>query len=195
MAISHGRLVKRRHLGPPGSPAREGVAVGDGLVFVGLTRRESDRASRGNRASWSGKPSLRRSGARAVRRRFGCALVRRWIGIRRHRMRTTDTEARLSLSMRRLGTRHGASLSCPLRENRDPTLGRRTMTRGNTAAALSGWSERTDPELGLVFYATGNAVPQYGGENRPGDNLYTDCVVALDSQDRQASLALPDGPP
>jgi quinohemoprotein ethanol dehydrogenase len=40
----------------------------------------------------------------------------------------------------------------------------------------------TDPELGLVFYATGNAVPQYGGENRPGDNLYTCSLVALESK-------------
>jgi quinohemoprotein ethanol dehydrogenase len=39
-----------------------------------------------------------------------------------------------------------------------------------------------DPELGLDFYVTGNAVPQYGGENRPGDNLYTDCVIALDNK-------------
>jgi quinohemoprotein ethanol dehydrogenase len=39
-----------------------------------------------------------------------------------------------------------------------------------------------DPELGLDFYVTGNAVPQYGGEHRPGDNLYTDCVIALDNK-------------
>jgi glucose dehydrogenase/plastocyanin len=39
-----------------------------------------------------------------------------------------------------------------------------------------------DPKLGVQFYATGNAVPQYGGEHRPGDNLYTDCVVALDNK-------------
>ena len=32
----------------------------------------------------------------------------------------------------------------------------------------------------MIFYATGNAVPQYGGENRPGDNLFTDCLIALD---------------
>jgi glucose dehydrogenase/plastocyanin len=37
-----------------------------------------------------------------------------------------------------------------------------------------------DPDLGLVFYGTGNAVPQNGGDTRPGDNLYTASVVALD---------------
>ena len=37
-----------------------------------------------------------------------------------------------------------------------------------------------DAELGLVYLETGNAVPQWGGELRPGDNLYNDSVVALD---------------
>lgn len=37
-----------------------------------------------------------------------------------------------------------------------------------------------DAELGLVYFNTGNAVPQYAGEDRPGDNLYTCSIVALD---------------
>ena len=37
-----------------------------------------------------------------------------------------------------------------------------------------------DPALGLVFYGTGNAFPYQGGELRPGNNLYTNSVVALD---------------
>jgi len=37
-----------------------------------------------------------------------------------------------------------------------------------------------DEELGLVYLETGNAVPQWGGEHRPGDNLYNNSVVALD---------------
>src|SRR5688572_26715657 len=37
-----------------------------------------------------------------------------------------------------------------------------------------------DEELGLVYLETGNAVPQWGGELRPGDNLYNNSVVALD---------------
>ena len=41
-------------------------------------------------------------------------------------------------------------------------------------------SPSIDPELGLVYVGTGNAVPQFGGELRPGDNLYTDSVIALD---------------
>jgi PQQ-dependent dehydrogenase (methanol/ethanol family) len=37
-----------------------------------------------------------------------------------------------------------------------------------------------DEALNLVYLQTGNAVPQFGGEVRPGDNLYDNSVVALD---------------
>src|SRR5215510_4712910 len=37
-----------------------------------------------------------------------------------------------------------------------------------------------DPELNLVFWGTGNAGPDYNGEAREGDNLYTASIVALD---------------
>lgn len=37
-----------------------------------------------------------------------------------------------------------------------------------------------DPELGLVYYITGNAVPMFGGEARKGDNLYTASILALE---------------
>ncbi len=42
-----------------------------------------------------------------------------------------------------------------------------------------------DPKLGLDVYVTGNAVPQYGGEYRPGDNLFTDSIVGLDARTGQ----------
>jgi alcohol dehydrogenase (cytochrome c) len=37
-----------------------------------------------------------------------------------------------------------------------------------------------DADLGLVYLETGNAVPQWGGELRPGNNLFDNSVVALD---------------
>jgi alcohol dehydrogenase (cytochrome c) len=37
-----------------------------------------------------------------------------------------------------------------------------------------------DPELNLLFYGTGQPGSEWSGENRQGDNLYTDCIVALD---------------
>jgi alcohol dehydrogenase (cytochrome c) len=38
-----------------------------------------------------------------------------------------------------------------------------------------------DPELNLLYWGTGNPSPQVNGELRPGDNLYTCSVVALDA--------------
>jgi alcohol dehydrogenase (cytochrome c) len=37
-----------------------------------------------------------------------------------------------------------------------------------------------DAALGLVYWATGNPCPDYNGDERKGDNLYTNSVVALD---------------
>jgi quinohemoprotein ethanol dehydrogenase len=37
-----------------------------------------------------------------------------------------------------------------------------------------------DPELGMVYFATGNAGPDYTGSIRPGDNLYNASMLALD---------------
>ena len=37
-----------------------------------------------------------------------------------------------------------------------------------------------DPETNTLFWGTGNAAPDFEGSQRPGDNLYSDCVLALD---------------
>jgi alcohol dehydrogenase (cytochrome c) len=36
-----------------------------------------------------------------------------------------------------------------------------------------------DPELDTLFWATGNPGPDYNGDERKGDNLYSDCILAL----------------
>ena len=43
-------------------------------------------------------------------------------------------------------------------------------------------SPSIDPELGLIYFGTGNASPGYADDKRPGDNLYTASLVALDIQ-------------
>lgn len=40
-----------------------------------------------------------------------------------------------------------------------------------------------DPELDLLYWTVGNPGPDFNGAVRPGDNLYTDSVVALDPDD------------
>ena len=37
-----------------------------------------------------------------------------------------------------------------------------------------------DPSLGLVYFVTGNPIPPFGGEERPGNNLFTCTVLALE---------------
>lgn len=37
-----------------------------------------------------------------------------------------------------------------------------------------------DPELNTLYWPTSNAAPDFLGDSRPGDNLYTACVLALD---------------
>jgi alcohol dehydrogenase (cytochrome c) len=62
-------------------------------------------------------------------------------------------------------------------EVRDSWGGTSWMTGGG-----SSWVTGTyDPELGLVYWGIGNPAPDFNGDVRPGDNLYTDCVVALEA--------------
>jgi alcohol dehydrogenase (cytochrome c) len=44
------------------------------------------------------------------------------------------------------------------------------------------WNTGTyDPETNLTIWGVGNAGPDYNGDVRPGDNLYTSSIVALDA--------------
>jgi alcohol dehydrogenase (cytochrome c) len=37
-----------------------------------------------------------------------------------------------------------------------------------------------DPELDIVYWPTGNPAKEYNGDHRKGDNLYADCILALE---------------
>jgi alcohol dehydrogenase (cytochrome c) len=37
-----------------------------------------------------------------------------------------------------------------------------------------------DPKLNTIYWGTSNPSPDFDGDSRPGDDLYTDCVLALD---------------
>jgi alcohol dehydrogenase (cytochrome c) len=49
---------------------------------------------------------------------------------------------------------------------------------GGAAAWFNGGAY--DPETGLLYFGTGNPGPIFSYLQRPGDNLYSDCLVALD---------------
>jgi quinohemoprotein ethanol dehydrogenase len=38
-----------------------------------------------------------------------------------------------------------------------------------------------DPKLGLLYFSTGNASPDFNGAARPGDNLFSSSIVAIDA--------------
>lgn len=61
--------------------------------------------------------------------------------------------------------------------------------RANAARYRDAWktgggsiysSPSIDPQAGLIYFGTGNASPGYDDHRRPGDNLYTASLVALD---------------
>jgi len=59
-----------------------------------------------------------------------------------------------------------------------------SATWGGFPAEMGGaptWTTGSyDPELNIVYWPTGNPWPDFYGGRRPGDNLYSDCVLALD---------------
>jgi len=51
------------------------------------------------------------------------------------------------------------------------------------SGGANAWAGLTiDPQLGMVFAATGSASFDFYGSNRIGDNLYADCLIALDAR-------------
>ena len=60
--------------------------------------------------------------------------------------------------------------------------------RGGGAVWVTG---SYDPALNLVYYGTGNPNPDYYGDDREGDNLYTCSLVALDADTGKTAVALP----
>lgn len=57
-----------------------------------------------------------------------------------------------------------------------------TAPAGTPGASTGGttWMAGTyDPDLNLIFWGTGNPTPVLNGTSRPGDNLYTCSIVAL----------------
>ncbi|MDP8931430.1 MAG: PQQ-binding-like beta-propeller repeat protein, partial [Actinomycetota bacterium] len=65
--------------------------------------------------------------------------------------------------------------------------GSETWPQGGQAWARGGgsvWITGTyDPELDLMYWGTGNPSPDFDGSVRPGDNLYTSSVLAVDPDD------------
>jgi PQQ-dependent dehydrogenase (methanol/ethanol family) len=68
--------------------------------------------------------------------------------------------------------------------DRDVALEKELAARNNEGWRRGGGSiygsPSIDHELGLLYIGTGNPAPTYSDQERPGDNLYTSSLVALD---------------
>ena len=82
----------------------------------------------------------------------------------------------------RTGTRLWRTFTIPAPgEPGSETWGRGdSWKNGGGSAWLTG---SYDPELNLVYWGTGNPGPDWNGDARPGDNLYTDSLLAIDAAD------------
>ncbi len=175
------RLAQDTAPGAPvaGSPAREGVAVGDGLVFVGLSDSNliALREKTGELV-WKTSlidPSGSASGGASGAPLYADGLVSIGLnGDNGNRGQIVAVDATTGREAWRFFV-----VPAPGQPGSETWPKNNAWKRGGGAVWLVGAS---DPELGLVFYVTGNGVPQYGGENRQGDNLYLCSVVALDAK-------------
>jgi alcohol dehydrogenase (cytochrome c) len=59
------------------------------------------------------------------------------------------------------------------------TWGGSSWERGSAPTWLTG---SYDPELDLLYWGVGNPGPDYQGDVRPGDNLYSNSVIALEAR-------------
>src|SRR5438067_884051 len=85
--------------------------------------------------------------------------------------------------------RTGSALSIRARAGRSGVIRGRATQRARfretpRKARIAAWrcweTGSYDPETGLLYWPTGNPFPDTDGDLRGGDNLYTNCVVALD---------------
>jgi glucose dehydrogenase len=65
------------------------------------------------------------------------------------------------------------------REKRDAAKYRNAWMHGGGATWIT---PALDPSSGTLYVATSNPAPVFDGSVRPGDNLYTDSIVALDAR-------------
>jgi len=179
--INTGKIAWRYNAHSP--TAHGGVAVGDGLVFVGiwnpdktsliaLREKTGELVWKSPLAPPSGEPTGGASGAPLLADGVVSIGTNADYG---YRGQIVAFDAKTGKEAWRFYVvpSPGEPGSNTWPKNNDAWL------HGGGAVWLDGVY---DPELGLDFYVTGNAVPQYGGEYRSGDNLYTDCVIALDNK-------------
>ena len=161
-----------------GAPGREGVAVGDGLVFVGLSdARVIALREKTGELAWNkyvGDKARDKGQVASGAPLYAGGLVS--IGL------SADNGWRGQVVALNGKTGEEAWRFFAVPAPGEP--GAETWPKGNPIWQRGGgavWlAGAADPEQGVVYYVTGNGVPQLSGEGRPGNNLYLCSVVAID---------------
>lgn len=174
---STGGLVQALNAGI-GFPNPSGVAVGEGLVFVGLMDGQVvalDQKSgqfQWRRQIGDEPPKKGQSVSSAPVYANGVLFVGLANGDWALRGRVVALDAKTGTPLWRFFVIPGPG---------EP--GHETWAQDNEVWKLGGggvWlTGGLDADLGLVYFVTGNAVPQEGGSLRTGDNLYTASIIAL----------------
>jgi alcohol dehydrogenase (cytochrome c) len=165
-------------------PAPAGVAVGEGMVFVGLTNGSvaALRQSTGE-VVWAqpigdNPPSKGESVSAAPTYARGTVFAGLANGDWALRGRVVALDAKTGTLLWTFFTVPGPGEFGHETWPKDSDV----WKQGGGGVWLVG---AADAELGLVYYVTGNAVPMFGGEARKGDNLFTASVLALDMKSGQ----------
>ena len=67
--------------------------------------------------------------------------------------------------------------------------------KGRSGTNMWGFAAPVDEKRGIVYIPLGSASPNYWGGSRPGSNVFSDSLLALDLKTGQVSVAFPDGAP
>ena len=173
----HSRSARRR---ADAAGSSRGVALGEGKIFVGLIDARSSR-SISARARWSGRSEAERwqdgfSITSAPLYYDGMVIT----GFTGGEM----GEPRPRQGVRREGrqARSGRSTRCRAPASSGTTRGRSDSDAWQYGGAPVWQTPAVDPELGLVYFSTGNPGPDLHGGVRAGDNLFTVSIVAIDAK-------------
>jgi quinohemoprotein ethanol dehydrogenase len=161
-----------------GLPNREGVAVGEGLVFVGLTNsRVIALGEKTGNVAWDVFVGI--EPARAGQGVSGAPVYANgfvFVGT------AGDTGFRGKVVALDAQSGRKAWEWFAVAGPDDP--GYKTWPKNSDSWKTGGGAVwlvgAADLDLGLVYFGTGNGVPQYAGDTRAGDNLYLCSVVALE---------------
>jgi quinohemoprotein ethanol dehydrogenase len=160
-----------------GTPDREGVALGDGLVFVGLSdsRAIALREDTGELVwnQYVGEDARDKGQGISGAPVYAGGIVSVGLsGDNGWRGQVVGLDGKTGREVWRW-----FAVPAPGEPGSDTWPKTAQWQFGGGALWLAGIA---DEEAGLVYYVTGNGVPQLSGEHREGNNLYICSMVALD---------------